>query len=193
MAIRFIKERNPVNENVKVPFLVNLVGSGLYTGYAPVAQGTVGSFFALLVYLIPGFSGLLSLLAFIIVFFLIGLYAAEKMRLRFGEDAPEVTIDEIVGQWFTYFIGSLIFEIFFTYKQFDPGGLFLTKLAFAFIGFLVFRFFDIMKIEPAKYFDDKDSGLGIMMDDIVSAFYAGILSAVVTHFIWYKFLIRILV
>ncbi len=192
MAFRLIKERNPVNEDVRVPFWVNFLGSGFFTGYFPIATGTAGSFVAFLIYLVPQISGLLYLLILIVVFFFIGLYTSEKMRLRYGEDPPEITIDEIVGQWFTYFIGSLIFVIFFKYKSFDPGMLFQTKLAFAFIGFLIFRFFDILKVEPAKYFDGKNSGMGIMMDDIISAFYAGILSAVLTHFVWYKLLIRFL-
>jgi phosphatidylglycerophosphatase A len=67
-----------------------------------------------------------------------------------------------------------------------------TKVTFGIVGLLLFRFFDIIKLEPAKYFDNKDSGFGIMMDDIISAFYAGILSSVVTHFIWFKFLAKYL-
>jgi phosphatidylglycerophosphatase A len=45
-----------------------------------------------------------------------------------------------------------------------------------------------VKLEPAKYFDKKDSGFGIMMDDISAAVYAGIMSAVFTHLAWYQFL-----
>jgi phosphatidylglycerophosphatase A len=195
MAFRFrlIKEKNPVNEDVKVPFIVNLVGSGLYTGYSPVASGTAGSFLAMLIYLIPEVSGWLYLLSLVIVFFAAGIYISEKMRLRFGEDPAEVTIDEMVGQWFTYLIGSLVFVVFFKYKSLDPDIMFTTKAVFAFVGFLVFRVFDIVKIEPAKYFDSKNTGLGIMLDDIISGFYSGILTAVLTHFIWYKFLVRFFV
>jgi phosphatidylglycerophosphatase A len=114
------------------------------------------------------------------------------MRLRFGEDPYEVTIDEVVGQWFTYLIGSIVFEIFFKFKSFDPDFQLATKITFGVVGFLLFRFFDIIKVEPAKYFDQKDSGFGIMMDDIISAVYAGVLSSVLTHFVWYKFLAKLL-
>jgi len=190
--LRFKKEKNPVNEEHKVPLWATIIGSGLFTGFSPVASGTAGSFLAFLIYLIPGVSGWYSMLGLIIVFFPVGLYVSEKMRLRYGDDPAEVTIDEMVGQWFTYLVGSVVFEIFFKYKSFDPDWQFITKIAFAFIGFLVFRVFDIMKIEPAKYFDDKESGLGIMMDDVISGLYAGILSTVITHFVWYKFLTRII-
>lgn len=188
MAFRLIKHKNKINENVKVPFWVTLFGSGFYTGFTPLASGTVGSLLAFGIYLIPRFSEWYYLLASIIVFFFIGLYCAEKMRGRWGEDPPEVTIDEIVGQWFTYLIGSVVFELFFSFKSFDPEFKFATKLVFAVIGFLVFRFFDIIKLEPAKYFDKKDSGLGIMLDDVISGLYAGIFTSVITHFMWYKVL-----
>jgi phosphatidylglycerophosphatase A len=192
MALRIIKERHPVNENVKVPLWANIIGSGLFTGYAPIASGTVGSFLALIIYLLPHVSELFFLSLLIAVFFPLGLHVSEIMRQRFGEDPYEVTIDEVVGQWLTYLIGSIVFEIFFKFKSFDPDFQMATKVTFGIVGLLLFRFFDIIKLEPAKYFDNKDSGFGIMMDDIISAFYAGILSSVVTHFIWFKFLAKYL-
>lgn len=190
MAFRLFKEKNPVDESVKVPFVITLVGSGLYTGFSPIASGTVGSLLALMIYLLPHFSVWYYLVAAIIVFFLIGLYCSEKMRQRYGEDPPEVVIDEIVGLWFTYLIGSIVFELFFAFKSFDPAFKFETKLVFAIIGFVVFRVFDIIKLEPAKYYDNKNSGLGIMMDDLISGLYAGIFTPVITHFIWYKVLAK---
>lgn len=192
MAFRLIKEKGPENEDVKVSFWIKILGSGFGTGYFPVASGTVGSFLAMLVYLIPQFSGWLYLSASIILFFIIGLYVSEKMRMRYGEDPYIVTIDEIVGQWITYLIGAIVFELFFKYKPFDVDFQFLAKAAFAVVGFFVFRFFDIIKLEPAKYFDNKDSGMGIMMDDVISGIYAGIVSAVLTHLVWFKFLQKML-
>jgi phosphatidylglycerophosphatase A len=118
----------------------------------------------------------------------VGVFCAEKMRQRYGEDPPQVIIDEIAGQLFTYLIGSVVFEFFFSFKSFDPAFAFDTKLIFGIIGFFAFRFFDIVKLEPAKYFDNRDSGFGIMMDDIAAGLYAGIFSAVLTHFAWYQFL-----
>lgn len=188
--IRIFKEKNPVNENVKVPFIVTLIGSGFYTGFSPVASGTVGSLLGFGIYLLPHFSEWYYLLTSIVIFFLIGIYCSEKMRQRYGEDPPEVVIDEIVGLWFTYLIGSIVFELFFSFKSFDPEFKFSTKLVFAVIGFFVFRFFDIVKLEPAKYVDKKDSGLNIMLDDVISAVYAGIFTSVLTHFMWYKLLAK---
>jgi phosphatidylglycerophosphatase A len=63
---------------------------------------------------------------------------------------------------------------------------------FGIIGFVIFRFFDIIKLQPAKYFDDLKNGYGVMMDDISAGLYAGILSAVITHFAWYKIIVPFL-
>jgi phosphatidylglycerophosphatase A len=170
---------------------VNLVGSGLFTGHIPFASGTFGSLLAFGIYLIPGFSQFLPLTFFTIVFFTIGIYLSEIMRKRYGDDPPEVVIDEIVGQWFTYLIGSIVFELFFPVKTFDPAFSMSSKIAFGIIGFLFFRFFDIIKLEPAKYFDEKPSGFGIMMDDIAAGLYAGIFTSVATHLIWYRLIVKL--
>ena len=42
-------------------------------------------------------------------------------------------------------------------------------------GFVFFRFFDIVKPWPIKYFENLPSGLGIMADDIVAGLLANIL------------------
>jgi len=192
MAFRLIKEKNPINEDVKVPLIITLIGSCFFIGFIPIASGTFASLVAFGIYLLPHTSQFYYITLFILVFFWVGVYCSEKMRHRYGEDPSQVVIDEVVGMWFTYLIGSLVFEIFFSFKSFDPSIKFEAKLAFAVIGFFVFRLFDIIKLEPAKYFDNKDSGLGIMMDDIISGFYAGISSAVLTHLVWYQFLRKFL-
>ena len=41
------------------------------------------------------------------------------------------------------------------------------------IVFVLFRFFDILKPYPIRYFDQKlESGFGIMVDDVLAAIYA---------------------
>jgi phosphatidylglycerophosphatase A len=186
------KKKQPINKNYKVPFLVNLIGSGLFTGHIPFASGTFGSMVGLAIYLLNGNSEYYVLAILIAVFFCVGIFVSEIMRKRYGVDPPQVVIDEIVGQWITYLVGSLFFDFFFKAKSFDPAFMLTSKVAFGVIGFLIFRFFDIVKLQPAKYFDERDSGFGIMMDDVIAGVYAGIFSAPITHFLWFKFLGRIL-
>jgi phosphatidylglycerophosphatase A len=50
------------------------------------------------------------------------------------------------------------------------------------ISFLLFRFFDIVKLYPANYFDKLKSGFGIVMDDIISGIQAGILTSILLYF-----------
>lgn len=47
--------------------------------------------------------------------------------------------------------------------------------------FISFRIFDILKPYPIRYFDEKlESGLGIMVDDIIAAIFA-LISLYIIH------------
>ena len=187
MKFRLIKEKNPVNEEVKVPFVVKAIGSGLFTGYIPFASGTFGSILGFLIFLIPGFSDMHVILIAIVISFAAGVYVSDKMKERYGEDPPEVVIDEITGLWFTYIIAFIIFDFFFKAKSLNPASFFVIKLIFGLVGLIIFRIFDIIKLQPSKYFDELKTGYGIMLDDIFAGLYAGILTPVFTHFLWFKF------
>lgn len=174
-----------------MPFIINLIGSAFFVGHIPFASGTFGSLLAFGIFMIYRVSEYWILLLLIVVFFGIGVFVSEIMRKRYGEDPPQVVIDEVVGQWVTYLVGTVFFDMFFRAKSFDPEFNYTSKIAFGLIGFLLFRFFDIIKLQPAKYYDSKDSGFAIMMDDIVAGIYAGIFAAPVTHLLWFKFLIKV--
>ena len=136
--------------------LVIILGSALYTGFAPVASGTAGSLAALILYwIIPGFSSWYFLLPAALLFFLAGIPTASRMQRFYGPDPSEVVLDEVVGMWI-----ALVFV---------PPVWYLSVLSF-----LVFRFFDIVKPQPARYFDRIESGFGIMMDDVVAGLYANL-------------------
>ena len=48
-------------------------------------------------------------------------------------------------------------------------------------GFFIFRFFDIVKLGPVKYFENNfQGGAGVVLDDIM----AGVLSAIVLKIIY---------
>lgn len=128
-------------------------GSGLYSGFSPIASGTVGSVVGLAIfYLIPGFEQWWILLPAIVVTFALGVKASAEMEKRYGHDPGEVTIDEIVGMWVA---------MLFLPKDFLAMG----------IAFFLFRIFDIIKPYPARKFDNVHGGVGIMMDDIIAGLY----------------------
>jgi phosphatidylglycerophosphatase A len=190
--LRIIKQRNPVNQEHKVNILILAIASGLFTGFVPIAPGTVASFLAMLIYLIPGVSHLWILAVLVVVFFIFGVITSNVMQKRYGFDPPEITIDEITGTLFTYFIATIVLEVFIRFKTFDPDFILLSKLTFGFTGFFLFRFFDITKLQPGKYFEEKNDSLGVMLDDVVAGFYAGILTAAVSHLVYYEIVMKIL-
>lgn len=130
-------------------------GSGLFSGYAPFASGTVGSAVGLAIYWIPGFERpewIISVSAAVLFF---GVIASQRMEKAFGHDPSQVTIDEVLGMW----ISLLLL----------PKGLLISAIAF-----VVFRALDVVKPYPARTFDRLQGGAGIMLDDVVAGLYTNI-------------------
>lgn len=141
--------------NNRPPFIIRLIATGLFSGYSPVIPGTAGTAVGLIIYAIPGFESIPNIFIFTCVFLILGIYTSSRMERYKGEDPACVVIDEIVGMWV-----SLIFI---------PKNILL-----AILGFIIFRFFDIVKLQPALYVERYRKGIGIMLDDIVSAIYTNI-------------------
>ena len=143
--------------------IILFVATGGYSGKIPFAPGTFGTIaaipFALVFLIIPAqFHGI-----YIVSLILSAVYFAEKAEKILEEKDPGcIVIDEIAG----YVVAlSLV-----------PVQLF-TILA----GFVIFRFFDIVKSAPVRYFEKNFSGgAGIVLDDIM----AGLLSAVVLKILY---------
>jgi len=120
-------------------------------GYLPLAPGTWGSIFAVLLWWF--FFKDLNLLFFgliIFLFFIIGIVSSNIMIDEVGDNDPShIIIDELVGQWL-----ALLFL---------PEG--LVNIA---ISFILFRFFDIIKPWPIPLIEKLPKGLGVMSDDIAA-------------------------
>jgi len=149
---------NPNNGEAAIePSLATkLFASAFFSGYSPIASGTVGSAVALLIYFIPGFESFPVIGTSILLVFLGGIKAGAVMEKRYGHDPAEVTIDEVLGMW----ISLLLLP---------------KKIIIISAAFFIFRFFDIIKPFPARRFDAMHGGLGIMMDDVVAGIYANII------------------
>ncbi|MCW9095013.1 MAG: phosphatidylglycerophosphatase A [Ignavibacteriaceae bacterium] len=147
---------------MKINFFEKFIGSGFYTGYFPIASGTVGSFAALIIYLIPGFENLLIIIPAIIIFAAYGIYLGNKFEIKYGKDPSECTVDEVVGTWISL--------------------LALPKtIGIIVAAFLIWRILDIIKPSPARGLEKLKGGLGIMIDDVVS----GIYTLIIMHLIVY--------
>jgi len=134
------------------------VATGLGTGYAPIAPGTVGTLVGIPLYLL--FSGMtwpLQLLS-VVTFSFLAVHYSAKAEESFGEkDSPRIVIDEIAGlQWALIFI--------------TPTWPHLL------MGFVLFRIFDIAKPFPVNYFQNRlPGGWGIVADDVMAGIYGNIL------------------
>ena len=124
-------------------------------GHFRPAPGTTGSAIGVVSGYMIASCGSEILGAAILFFSVIGIFAADaysQTTSRF--DAPEVIIDEVVGQWIALIILPLDFWWFAA-------------------AFVLFRFFDITKFGPVGIAEQFPDGIGVMADDIV----AGLLAA----------------
>ena len=147
---------------MKINFFEKLIGSGFYSGYFPVASGTVGSLAALIIYLIPGFEQLYIIIPSIAVFTSYGIYLGNKFENKYGKDPAECTVDEVVGTWISLIALPKTIGIIIT-------------------AFLLWRILDIIKPLPARNLEKLKGGLGIMIDDVIS----GIYTLIIMHLIVY--------
>ena len=136
-----------------------------FSGLSPKAPGTVGSFVSLLIglflleFLHVSTLFLLALLITVIAIKQIDIYENEVG----AHDGKEIVFDELAGMWITLSICGINSE---------------NILIMAPLAFIFFRLFDIWKPSIIGKIDrDVNGGLGVMGDDVVAGFAAGIASA----------------
>ena len=129
-------------------------------GNSPIAPGTMGSLISLIFFIIFSqyFSTLTILMIFIFITFIsLKLISIHSQKTK-KHDASEIVIDEFLGINFIF--------IFYEYIVFE------NRLLFFFAIFISFRFFDIIKIFPANWIDKNiENSFGVILDDVVAAFY----------------------
>jgi phosphatidylglycerophosphatase A len=137
-----------------------------YSGLSPKAPGTVGSFVSLilgmlLLQVVPSSNlFMISLLITVIAVKQIDIYEKET-----GEhDSKEIVIDELAGMWLALTICGCSGD----------------NWIMAFVAFVFFRIFDILKPSIIGRIDrDVEGGWGVMGDDVVAGIFAGISTALV--------------
>jgi len=129
-------------------------------GYCPVAPGTAGSAVGLALVaaaeLMPLSRTWLRVLltGALLSILVVGVWAAAEAERHFGRPDPrQVVIDEVAGQMLTLLAW--------------PDSSWKGLLA----GFVLFRFFDIVKPFPARRAERLGGGWGIMMDDVAAGVY----------------------
>jgi phosphatidylglycerophosphatase A len=141
----------------------HLLSFGFGSGLARKAPGTFGTLaaFPLYWYLAPRLSDQMFIL-FLVCAFALGVRVCDITGRALGVgDYGGIVWDEIV---------AFLLVLFFT-----PPGWEWSLLAFA-----LFRFFDIVKPQPIRYFDSNwHGGLGVMFDDLLAAGYALLCLAII--------------
>lgn len=90
-----------------------------------------------------------------VILFIIGTISASAYGRKSGEtDDQSIVVDEVVGVWI--------------------AGLFAHTHLWPWVAaVLLFRFFDVWKPWPARFFDNRcKGGFDVMMDDVVAGVYA---------------------
>ena len=137
-------------------------------GFLPKAPGTWGTLATLpFLYLLGTFNPPYVLfIPFIIIITIISSFVAESVQKQFNLHDPQfIVIDEVLGM--------------------SVAWLFIQKhnLSHLILLCILFRIFDIKKIWPATFFDEKVThGAGTILDDLVSGVYAGLVYLVINHF-----------
>ena len=152
----------------KMKSLAKIPATLFFIGYCPFAPGTVGTVAALIVYLVlpEKFVNSSYFFLFPLLLFLPSVYLCGKAEKSMKKDDQRIVLDEFVG----YFV-SMVFL---------PKGFWL-----ALIGFILFRFFDIVKIPPVNDLQGLKGGWGIVMDDVMAGIYANLLLQI-TYFLFIR-------
>jgi phosphatidylglycerophosphatase A len=139
----------------KIDWKWRVIATCFWIGYFPFAPATACSFVVtLFIWLTGALDSSLYLLAAVAVTAL-GVAASSIAERQFGRDGRPIVIDEVAGQMIAFFA--------------HPPS------AATFIGgFLLFRFFDIVKPFPANRSQKLMSGVGVMADDVVAGIYANL-------------------
>jgi len=134
------------------------LGLGFGSGLAPVAPGTFGTLAAIPVYLLMQNLSLMVYLTLTFIAFVVGIWICQQSADWLGKEDPSAVVwDEIVGYLITMIAAP-------------------TGWGWIVLGFVLFRFFDILKPWPISLADREiHGGLGIMLDDVIAGVFAAII------------------
>lgn len=149
-------------------------------GNVKFAPGTFGSLVAALlaypILLLP--VGWIAVLAGVAILTILGTRASNHYIASHDglHDPSSIVVDEWAGQWLTFSVWHL--WLLAVAGSAEAASELLAEMAASplhlFYGFVLFRFFDIMKPWPIRWADRRiKGGFGVMFDDLLAALFAG--------------------
>ena len=143
---------------------IHLIAFGFGAGLMRFMPGTWGTFAAVPLYFLMQPLTLIYYVIIVCVAFIAGIWICGITARDLGvDDHPGIVWDEMVGFWITMIAAP-------------AGWLWLAG------AFILFRLFDILKPWPIFVLDKRvQGGLGIMLDDVMAAVYAGLCLQLITR------------
>jgi len=138
--------------------------SCFFLGYFPFAPGTVGALVTVVILFLfkdelsfmLGPQNALHFWWAMIALIVISFFLTDRGKEVFGKDDPPQTIfDEVVGQFVTFFMVPI-------------------NIRTLILGFVLFRFYDIVKPFPVHSLEEIEGGVGVTMDDVGAGVLANI-------------------
>ena len=134
--------------------VILILSSWFGSGLAPFASGTFGTLAAVPLVIGFGFLGPWAALLCVTGISGLAIWVSQEAEDLLGKKDPSaVVIDEVAGLSVTMFLVPM------------------SWLSLG-VGFLLFRFFDILKPWPANRAEKLPGGFGIVLDDLVAGVYA---------------------
>jgi len=147
--------KTPLKVNFTLSNPIQFLALGFGSGLAPKAPGTFGTLAAIPLYLLLTLLTPALYAVAVLLMTLAGFYICGKTADDVGvHDHPAIVWDEFVGFFITMFMIPVSWQS-------------------VLLGFMFFRFFDIIKPWPISFIDKKVAGgFGIMIDDVLAGAFA---------------------
>lgn len=161
--------------NGKFPLIPKLLATSFGFGFLPVAPGTWGAIFAIILWLplfllAPRDVVFWVTVAATVIYAIAGTWASGISERYWGKDPVIACADETVGQWISLLPMSWL-PISYWWE--------------IFVSLALFRFFDIFKPLGIRSLEKLPGGYGMMADDILSGIYSAflliILNIIIIH------------
>jgi phosphatidylglycerophosphatase A len=146
-------------------YFIVMLATGFGVGYSPIAPGTTGTLLSIPIYLflsqIPSPLYELTLLTF---FFLASWISEQAQKYWATKDDQRIVIDEMMG-----FLITMLWI---------PRTIFFISM-----GFILFRFFDILKPFPIRRLEKRwKGGFGVVLDDVAAGVYVNIILQIISYY-----------
>ncbi|MEM7007915.1 MAG: phosphatidylglycerophosphatase A [Thermodesulfobacteriota bacterium] len=147
--------------------LANIIATFFYVGLIPIGPGTFGTLAAIPLFYALTFTPFYLYLVITVVIILISVWASKVAEEIYKKEDPgQIVVDEVCG-----FLVTMI--------------LVPPTVSNIFIGFLLFRIFDITKPYPVRKFERIPNGWGVVLDDVAAGVYACITLHIFGHWVFW--------